>query len=131
VRGIIHSAVVSDDKLLPNLSKEILLNVMGPKVRGGWNLHQALQVVHAPLHFFIVFSSIRNHLMDPGSSGYNAGNEFFEALAQYRYGQLRLPALCVGLPAVSGAGMFHRHKDLLASLFCSQGLESLPTIATF
>jgi NADP-dependent 3-hydroxy acid dehydrogenase YdfG/acyl carrier protein len=131
VRGIIHSAVISDDKLLANINKETLVNVMGPKVRGGWNLHQASQLVQAPLHFFIVFSSIRNHLIDPGSSGYNAGNEFFEALAQYRYQQLQLPALCVGLPAVSGAGMFHRQKDLLASLYSSQGLEMLPTIVTF
>jgi phthiocerol/phenolphthiocerol synthesis type-I polyketide synthase C len=131
VRGIIHSAVISDDKLLANLTRETLVNVMGPKVRGGWNLHQASQLVHAPLHFFVVFSSIRNHLIDLGSSGYNAGNEFFEALAQYRYEQLRLPALCVGLPAVSGAGMFHRQKDLLSSLYSSQGLEMLSTTLTF
>jgi NADP-dependent 3-hydroxy acid dehydrogenase YdfG/acyl carrier protein len=131
VRGIIHSAVVSNDKLLANLNQEILMSVMGPKVRGGWNLHQASQLIQTPLHFFIMFSSIRNHLIDLGSSGYNAGNEFIEALAQYRYDQLQLPALCISLPAVSGAGMFHRQKDLLTSLHSSQGLETLPTVVIF
>ncbi|UJR11979.1 hypothetical protein I4U23_016157 [Adineta vaga] len=131
VRGIIHSAVISDDKLLDNLIPETLAHVMGPKVRGGWNLHQASQIARVPLHFFVMFSSIRNHLIDPGSSGYNAGNEFFEALARYRCEQLQLPALSVGLPAVSGAGMFHRQRDQLTSLYSAQGFETLPTLATF
>jgi acyl carrier protein len=70
-------------------------------------------------------------LIDLGSNGYNAGNEFIEALAQYRYDQLQLPALCISLPAVSGTGMFHRQKDLLTSLHSSQGLETLPTAVIF
>ncbi|CAF1168806.1 unnamed protein product [Adineta ricciae] len=131
VRGIIHSAVISDDKLLPKLKSETLARVKKPKVHGGWALHRASLMVQAPIHFFIMFSSLRNHLMDLGSSGYNAGNEFFEVLAQYRYQQLRLPALAVGLPAISGAGMFHRQKNLLSSLYSSQGLEILPTGVSF
>jgi NADPH:quinone reductase-like Zn-dependent oxidoreductase/NADP-dependent 3-hydroxy acid dehydrogenase YdfG len=131
IRGIIHSAVVSDDKLLANLNQETFLRVIGPKVHGGWNLHQASQLVQAPLHFFVMFSSIRNHLIDPGSSGYNAGNEFLEALAQYRCEQLRLPALAVSLPGISGAGMFHRQKGLLTNLYSTQGLEVLPTEVSF
>jgi NADP-dependent 3-hydroxy acid dehydrogenase YdfG/aryl carrier-like protein len=131
IRGIIHSAVLSDDKLLANLDQETLIRVMGPKIRGGWNLHQASQLIQAPLHFFIMFSSIRNHLIDPGSSGYNTGNEFLEALAQYRIGQLRLPALAISLSAISGAGMFHRQKDLMTNLYSTQGLEMLPTTVTF
>ncbi|CAF3740050.1 unnamed protein product [Adineta steineri] len=35
------------------------------------------------------------------SSGYNAGNQFLDALAHYRMTQLSLPALSVSLPAVS------------------------------
>ncbi|CAF4651301.1 unnamed protein product [Rotaria sp. Silwood1] len=131
VRGIIHSAVISDDKLLTNLSQETLFRVMEPKVRGGWNLHQASQQIGASLHFFIMFSSIRNHLIDPGSSGYNVGNEFFEALAHYRREQLKLPALSIALPAVHGAGMFHRQQAILNNLLIAQGMEMLPTVATF
>ncbi|CAF3905197.1 unnamed protein product [Rotaria sordida] len=131
VRGIIHSAVISDDKLLTNLSQETLFRVMEPKVRGGWNLHQASQQIGASLHFFVMFSSIRNHLIDPGSSSYNAGNEFFEALAHYRREQLKLPALSIALPAVQGAGMFHRQQAILNNLLIAQGMEMLPTVATF
>ncbi|CAF4061606.1 unnamed protein product, partial [Rotaria sordida] len=131
VRGIIHSAVISDDKLLTNLSQETLFRVMEPKVRGGWNLHQASQQIGASLHFFVMFSSIRNHLIDPGSSSYNAGNEFFEALAHYRREQLKLPALSIALPAVQGAGMFHRQQAILNNLLIAQGIEMLPTVPTF
>ncbi|CAF4446363.1 unnamed protein product, partial [Rotaria sp. Silwood2] len=131
VRGIIHSAVISDDKLLSNLNQETLFRVMQPKVRGGWNLHQASQQIGTSLHFFVMFSSIRNHLIDPGSSGYNAGNEFFEALAHYRREHLQLPALAIALPAVSGAGMFHRQQVILNNLLIAQGIEMLPTVATF
>ncbi|CAF3482496.1 unnamed protein product [Rotaria sp. Silwood1] len=131
VRGIIHSAVISDDKLLANLNQETLFRVMEPKVHGGWNLHKASQQIGTTLHFFVMFSSIRNHLIDPGSSGYNAGNEFFEALAHYRREHLLLPALSVALPAVSGAGMFHRQQALLNSLLIAQGIEMLPTVPTF
>ncbi|CAF4740436.1 unnamed protein product, partial [Rotaria sp. Silwood2] len=78
-----------------------------------------------------MFSSIRNHLIDPGSSGYNAGNEFFEALAHHRREHLQLPALSVALPAVSGAGMFHRQQTLLNSLLTAQVIEALETVPTF
>ncbi|CAF2896679.1 unnamed protein product [Rotaria sp. Silwood2] len=131
VRGIIHSAVISDDRLLANLNQETLFRVMGPKVRGGWNLHNASQQTDTSLHFFVMFSSIRNHLIDPGSSGYNAGNEFFEALAHHRREHLQLPALSVALPAVSGAGMFHRQQTLLNSLLTAQVIEALETVPTF
>ncbi|CAF4046613.1 unnamed protein product, partial [Rotaria sordida] len=131
VRGIIHSAVISDAKLFTNLNQETLFRIMEPKVRGGWNLHQTSQQIGASLHFFVMFSSIRNHLINPGSSGYNAGNEFFEALAHYRYEQLKLPALSIALPAIQGAGMFHRQQAILNSLRIAHGMEMLPTVATF
>ncbi|CAF4211159.1 unnamed protein product, partial [Adineta steineri] len=72
IRGIIHSAVVAEDRTLNNLTQEHLSLVLPPKVRGAWYLHQATQLLHAPIHFFIMFSSIRNHLLEVSSAGYNA-----------------------------------------------------------
>ncbi|CAF4275797.1 unnamed protein product [Adineta steineri] len=45
--------------------------------------------------------------------------------------QLNLPALSVSLPAVSGAGMFHRQRDMLSTLQSTHGFEVLPPIAVF
>ncbi|CAF0978426.1 unnamed protein product [Adineta steineri] len=131
VRGIIHSAVVAEDRTLAKMTQEYLTHVLAAKVRGAWILHQVTQLTHAPLHFFLMFSSIRNHLLEVASSGYNAGNQFLDALAYYRMTQLSLPALSVSLPAVSGAGMFHRQRDMLSTLQSTHGFEVLPPIAVF
>ncbi|CAF1458927.1 unnamed protein product [Adineta steineri] len=131
VRGIIHSAVVAEDRTLAKMTQEYLTHVLAAKVRGAWILHQVTQLTHAPLHFFLVFSSTRNHLLEVASSGYNAGNQFLDALAHYRMTQLSLPALSVSLPAISGAGMFHRQRDMLSTLQSTHGFEVLPPIAVF
>ncbi|CAF4106630.1 unnamed protein product, partial [Adineta steineri] len=131
VRGIIHSAVVAEDRSLGNLTQEHLQRVLAAKVRGAWIFHQVIQLTHAPIHFFIMFSSIRNHLLELAAAGYNAGNQFLDALAHYRMKELNLPALSVSLPAVSGAGMFHRQREWLTSLQLTQGFELVPTVAVF
>ncbi|CAF1248349.1 unnamed protein product [Adineta steineri] len=78
-----------------------------------------------------MFSSIRNHLLEVASSGYNAGNQFLDALTYYRMTQQNLPAFSVSLPAVSGAGMFHRQRDMLSTLKSTHGFEVLSPIAVF
>ncbi|CAF4063237.1 unnamed protein product, partial [Adineta steineri] len=131
VRGIIHSAVVAEDRSLTNLTQEHLTRVLAAKVRGAWIFHQVIQLTHAPIHFFIMFSSIRNHLLELSAASYNAGNQFLDALAHYRMIELNLPALSVSLPAISGAGIFHRHRDILTSLKLTQGFELVPTVVVF
>ncbi|CAF4191684.1 unnamed protein product [Adineta steineri] len=131
VRGIIHSAAVAEDRTLAKIIQEYLTHVLAAKVRGAWILHQVTQLTHAPLHFFLIFSSIRNHLLEVASSGYNAGNQFLDALAYYRMTQQNLPAFSVSLPAVSGAGMFHQQRYMLSTLQSTHGFEVLPPIAVF
>ncbi|CAF4513216.1 unnamed protein product [Rotaria sp. Silwood2] len=131
IRGIIHCAAVQEDRSLAKLTEENITRIKKPKICGAWNLHRASQLAGTPLHFFLLFSSIRNHLIDLGSSSYNAGNQFLDILAQYRVKQLHLPALSISLPAVSGAGMFHRQRDMLTSLQCTTEFESVPTVAVF
>ncbi|CAF0884818.1 unnamed protein product [Adineta steineri] len=63
-----------------------------------------------------MFSSIQNHLLEVSSAGYNAGNQFLDALAHYRFEKLNLPALSINLSAVSGAEMFHHHKEMLIAI---------------
>ncbi|UJR06874.1 hypothetical protein I4U23_011163 [Adineta vaga] len=131
VRGIIHSAAVVEDLTLANMTEEHLTRVTSAKVHGAWILHQATQLTNTPVHFFIMFSSIRNHLLELASASYNAANQFLDALAHYRMTKLKLPALSVSLPAVSGAGMFHRQRDLLANFQATHGFETVPTVTVF
>ncbi|CAF1443173.1 unnamed protein product [Adineta steineri] len=127
IRGIIHSAVVAEDRTLGNLTQEQLSLVLPPKVLGAWYLHQVTQLLHAPIHFFIMFSSIRNYLLEVASASYNAGNQFLDVISHYRFSKLNLPALSISLPAVSGAEIFHCHKEMLSTLKVTQGFELMPT----
>ncbi|CAF1139592.1 unnamed protein product [Adineta steineri] len=131
IRGVIHSAVVAEDRVLAKMTQECLAHVLAAKVRGAWILHQVTRLTNAPLRFFVMFSSIRNHLLEMASSGYNAGNQFLDVLAHYRSEKLNLPVLSISLPAVSGAGMFHRQRDMLSTLQSTHGFELLPPIAVF
>ncbi|CAF0965482.1 unnamed protein product [Adineta steineri] len=78
-----------------------------------------------------MLSSVRNHLLEVSSADYNTGNQFIDVLAHYRSTKLNLPALSISLPAVSGAGMFHRQRDMLSTLQSTHGSEVLPPIAVF
>ncbi|CAF1239991.1 unnamed protein product [Rotaria sordida] len=131
IRGIIHSAAVLEDHSLMKLTEENLTRVMCPKIRGAWNLHRASQLANVSLHFFVLFSSIRNHLLNFAAGSYNTGNQFLDILAYYRVKQLNLPALSISLPAVSGAGMFHRHRDSFSSVQTTIGFELVPTVGVF
>ena len=101
VRGIILSARVAENHTLSQLKQDDLTRAFAVKIRGAWHLHQASQLAGAPLHFFVLFPSIRNHLRELATSADNAGNQFLDALVLYRSRQLHLPALSVSLPVVS------------------------------
>ena len=112
VRGIFHLAMVLHDCLIQNMTPEILCKSMQPKVQGAWNLHQASLQTRSPIDFFVMFSSIRNHVNDVGSSNYNAGNNFLDSLATYRQ-QQNLPALSVSVPGISDAGYVNQNQRLI------------------
>ena len=102
LRGVIHAAGLLDDSLLINLSPERFQYVMGPKVAGGWNLHQL--TIGKALDFFVLFSSAASILGSPGQGNYAAANAFLDALACYRR-NLGLPALVVNWGPWSNIGM--------------------------
>ncbi|CAF1134744.1 unnamed protein product [Rotaria sordida] len=131
VRGIIHTAMILHDCLLKNMTPEILSTVMQPKIRGAWNLHCATEQISCPIEFFIMFSSIRNHIADSGQSNYNAGNNFLDALAHWRWYSKKVPALSISLPAISGAGYLQQHGQSIVELMREQGIHLLPTIYVF
>lgn len=126
IRGIIHSAMILRDGLVKNMSQEMLAEVMQPKIRGAWNLHYATVKLACPLEFFIMFSSIRNHIPGTGQSNYNAGNHFLDSLAYYRLNSLKLPAISMGLPAISGAGYLHNNAQQTVDLMEKQGVYLMP-----
>jgi amino acid adenylation domain-containing protein len=84
LRGVIHAAGLLDDGIILKQNWQRFLQVMAPKVQGGWNLHQL--TLNDELDFFVLFSSSSSLLGSAGQSNYAAANLFLDALASYRQG---------------------------------------------
>lgn len=76
--------------------------VLRPKVAAAWNLHYAL--LHTPLDFFVMLSSVAGVVGNRGQAAYAAGNTFLDALARYRR-QKGLAAVSLDLAAVADVGV--------------------------
>lgn len=109
VRGVVHAAAVWADAFIPQQNRDDFLKVLGPKIIGGWHLHEA--TLGRNLDFFLMFSSIAATLGSQGQSNYVAGNYFLDGLAHYRQAR-GLPALTVCWGAMEGAGFVEQNENL-------------------
>lgn len=94
-----------------------------PKVKGSWNLHNALKGRDDALDFFLLTSSISGSVGTATESNYCAANAFLDAFARYRRG-LGLPAISIGLGMISEVGYLHEHPDIEA-LLLRKGLHAI------
>lgn len=122
IRGIIHSAMVLDDKTLANMTPEQMTRVLAPKVRGAWNLHEA--TLDDPIDMFVLFSSVSSILGNAGQANYAAANAFLDALAHYRHAR-KLPALTVNWGQLGDVGVA-ASDDKLKETLTRQGILPLP-----
>lgn len=87
--------------------------VLRPKVAAAWNLHNAL--LHQPLDFFVMLSSVAGIIGNRGQAAYAAGNCFLDALAGYRR-QKGLSAVSLDLAAVGDIGVLSDDADRKAQV---------------
>jgi acyl transferase domain-containing protein/acyl carrier protein len=102
LRGIFHLAGVMQYESLENTSASVLAELMRPKTRGAWVLHEITQGMK--LDFFVLFSSISSMLGGREMGAYAAANAFLDSLADYRR-SAGLPALTVNWGPWAGSGM--------------------------
>jgi acyl carrier protein len=101
LRGVVHAAGVLDDAVLEHQDWSRFGRVLGPKVLGGWILHELTRTL--PLEFFVLFSSGASLIGSPGQGNHAAANAFLDALAHHRRG-LGLPALSINWGAWADVG---------------------------
>lgn len=101
LRGIIHAAMVLDDRPVVQLDEASWQRAVAPKMLGAWNLHRYSLAL--PLDFFVLYSSVSASLGNLGQGNYVAGNAFLEALARYRRAH-GLVALAINWGALSEVG---------------------------
>jgi short-subunit dehydrogenase/acyl carrier protein len=115
LRGVVHSAGVVEDALLPQQTVEGFRRVMSAKVAGAWNLHRETQAL--ALDFFVMYSSAASLIGAAGQANYASANAFLDGLAHYRR-SLGLTAVSLNWGAWSGDGMASRTEvqERLAAL---------------
>ncbi|KAF1979892.1 KR-domain-containing protein [Bimuria novae-zelandiae CBS 107.79] len=86
------------DRVFTSLTFEEWSRVLYAKCTGTVNLHEA--TLHLPLDFFIMTTSISNHVGHMTQVAYSAANNFQDAFAQYR-NRLGLPACASALGLVT------------------------------
>ncbi len=113
LRGIFHTAMVLEDRLLVDLDLATLDRVLQPKVLGGWNLHR--ESLGLDLDLFVVFSSLSSVFGHAGQANYAAANAALDALAHHRRG-LGLPATVINWGHLGEVGYLARRSELSARL---------------
>ena len=113
LRGIFHTAMVLEDRLLVDLDRGTLDRVLRPKVLGGWNLHR--ESAGIDLDHFVLFSSLSSVFGHAGQANYAAANAALDGLAHHRRG-LGLPATVVNWGHVGEVGYLAERQELSARL---------------
>ncbi|WP_327099662.1 type I polyketide synthase [Nocardia vinacea] len=108
LRGVLHTAMVLDDRTILGLDAERFDRVLAPKVRGAWNLHELTG--DRELDFFVMYSSASAVLGSPGQASYAAANAFLGGLARHRECSGRT-ALCVDWGLYSQDGIMARRES--------------------
>jgi acyl carrier protein len=121
LRGVFHLAMVIDDAPLAALNRERMANVIGPKARGAWLLHEATRDM--ALDCFVMFSSISSIFGNPAQGNYAAANAFLDSLAHHRH-SLGLPALTINWGVLGGEGYVARNERVREFL-AKQGISEL------
>jgi phthiocerol/phenolphthiocerol synthesis type-I polyketide synthase A len=82
IRGVVHAAGVTDNRLLTDVDEQSLRTVMAPKIAGAAALHEAFPP--EDVDFFFMTASAATIFGVPGQGSYAAGNAYLDALARSR-----------------------------------------------
>ncbi|OHF03968.1 polyketide synthase [Colletotrichum orchidophilum] len=111
VAGVMQLSLILKDNSTAEMTWEEWSGVVDPRVRGTWNVHQALLDANVPLDFFVIFGSGGGHTGYYGQANYSAANTYLDAFVEYRH-HLGLPASIIDLGVVGDVGYLLERDDL-------------------
>jgi acyl transferase domain-containing protein/NADPH:quinone reductase-like Zn-dependent oxidoreductase/acyl carrier protein/short-subunit dehydrogenase len=113
IHGVVHAAMVLDDRLVANLDGDSLRSVILPKARAADILDRLTR--DDPIDTFLMFSSATTFVGNPGQASYVAANGYLEGLARRRRLSGR-PALAVAFGAIADTGYLSRNDAVNETL---------------
>ncbi len=113
IKGIVHAAMVLDDRLMQGIDRESIDSVLRPKAGGALHLERIAGTLQ--LDYLLLFSSATTLFGNPGQFNYVAANAYVEGVAR-RLRSNGLPALAVAWGAIEDAGYLARHIEANAGL---------------
>lgn len=118
IAGVMQMAMILRDIGVLDMDLETYQAVTRPRVQGTWNLHIAL--LHQPLDFFVLFSSICGIVGYYGQANYAASNTFLDAFVQYRHSR-SLVASVIDIGAVDDVGYISRTPAAKETMLAMSG----------
>lgn len=112
IAGVLQMSMVLRDCATSKMTFDHWSDVVGPRVQGTWNLHNALARTGAKLDFFVLFSSFCGLVGQWGQANYAASNTFLDAFVQFRHG-LGLPASAIDIGALEDVGYVSESLEVL------------------
>jgi len=112
IKGVINMAMLLGDAALADMEPWQWDLALRLKVDSSWILHE--ETLDDELEFFILFSSIASVLGNRNQAGYNVGNTFLNALAEWRR-EMGRTAVAVALGAM---GTFASLPPCVRPLLC-------------
>ncbi|KAK6516284.1 hypothetical protein TWF506_006193 [Arthrobotrys conoides] len=110
IGGVIQAATGWSSNLFSSTHSRDWHVGIDPKVKGTWNIHNAIKGKDNQLDFFLLTSSISGSLGFAANGAYCAANHFLDNFARYRRSQ-GLAAISLGLGAISEVGYAHENSD--------------------
>ncbi|KAH7371738.1 hypothetical protein BKA66DRAFT_572707 [Pyrenochaeta sp. MPI-SDFR-AT-0127] len=111
IGGVVHAAMKLDESLFEQMTLTQWNACLAPKVKGAWNLHQALLSSQSAPDFFLMTSSVAGTVGLVTESNYTAANAYLDAFARYRRG-VGLPATSIALGCISDVGYLHENPEV-------------------
>ncbi|KAM0804375.1 reducing type I polyketide synthase 10 [Usnea florida] len=123
IGGVVHAAMGLDEALFGAMTEAKWRKCIDPKIKGAWNIHNALRGKEDNLDFLLLTSSISGSVGTATESNYCSANAFLDAFARYRR-SLGLRAISIGLGMISEVGYLHEHPEIEA-LLLRKGLHPI------
>ncbi|MGI6668749.1 MAG: SDR family NAD(P)-dependent oxidoreductase [Acetivibrionales bacterium] len=121
INGVIHSAIVLQDRILENMDEQIMRAALAPKVRGSMVLYEVVR--EEKLDFMMFFSSVQSFSGNAGQGNYAAACTFKDAFASYLAGKVQYPVKVINWGYWGSVGVVATEK--YNRLLSSKGVGSI------